>query len=259
MFRYALATAALLLEVGHAPPPGGGVHDSQADIVGGTAATRHQWPSAVSLGGCDGVLVHARLVVTAAHCLRGPAPPLVMLGNTRERPARTVPVERCTRHPDYPRLAGTDIGFCTLARDAGKAPHSIPMVPAMAACEARAAVLPGTRAALVGFGDVGQSQRGGGIKRWVTAPVHRLQARNREIVIGTATSGACDGDSGSPAFVRIAGAAWRVLGVASRMGPRLDGGAPRPCGSTTIYTSIPAHVAWLERETGLDIASCQVE
>jgi secreted trypsin-like serine protease len=259
MLRCALATAVLLLELGHAPPPGGGVQRSLAAIVGGTAATQSQWPSAVSFGGCDGVLLHARLVVTAAHCLRGPAPRLVMLGNSREQPARTVPVERCMRHPDYPRLAGTDIGFCTLAGEGGTAPRSIPIVPAMADCEARAAALPGAEAVLVGFGHVGEGQRGGGIKRWVTAPVHRLQARNQEIVIGTVTRGACNGDSGSPAFVRVAGGTWRALGIASRMGPRLDGGAPRLCASTTIYTSIPAHVAWLERETGLDIASCQDE
>jgi secreted trypsin-like serine protease len=55
--------------------------------------------------------------------------------------------------------------------------------------------------------------------------------------------GACNGDSGGPAVVKVAGA-WRLIGAASRIGNARCGAGP------TVYTNVLAFKDWIAKFTG---------
>ncbi|MDH3725984.1 MAG: trypsin-like serine protease [Myxococcales bacterium] len=71
---------------------------------------------------------------------------------------------------------------------------------------------------------------------------------------GENQGGVCDGDSGGPLYVERGGRLF-VAGIASRL--RTDRAPPR-CGKGSIYTSIPAHVPWIE-EQAPEVAAFQFD
>jgi secreted trypsin-like serine protease len=57
--------------------------------------------------------------------------------------------------------------------------------------------------------------------------------------------GVCNGDSGSPAVVKVGGT-WRLIGVASRQGV-----AGKGCGQgLAVYTNATKYKSWITAHTG---------
>lgn len=207
-----------------------------AAIIGGTEATICQWPSVVALDQhCTGTLIHSRVVVFAAHC---ELPETVAFGEGADRPARVVAVEECKRFPGGSVRAGNDFAFCILAEPQ---PPSL-VVPPLVAREVEW-LAPGTPATIVGFGRSSGSERG--TKRSGETSIRCLTPRG-ELRAGQAELDSCDGDSGGPLFVRVAGA-WRLAGVTSYGGR---------CGGGGFYGRIDRALPWIEGATGLDLTPC---
>ncbi len=242
------AFAALGCRVGPGEAP---VSEAVLPIIGGSLAETCVWPTAVMLEGpmgCSATLVHPRVVVTAKHCLvtagDNPTPPThIGLGETRNQWARMVDVSRCVTHPNK------DLGFCILAEDV----TGIPIIPVMAPCEA-SELAAGKAIVEVGFGVTSAAGRTYGNKKWINGTIDSAAPGQDEFKV---TSGSQDGeyfgDSGGPLFFQMPDGTWRVIGEDCCSLDVIPGStAPR----VSTYESVPYHVAWVEKASGIDLTPC---
>jgi hypothetical protein len=234
------------------------VDTSQLPISGGTPALTGAWPMVGFLNnGCSGVLVAEDLLVYAAHC--GARASTVWFGDqvdvtvdedagqvsvTGEASARSAALDHCEVYPDWQLGDGSDIAFCTLQAPA--LPASSIIRPALG-CELDSLIVE-TQVTLVGFGRDTPSDAPGR-KRVASATVGALTP---ELRIGSALTGTCAGDSGSPAFFRTdasSSSEWQLAGVLSS-GLQGDG-----CG-VGYYTPLARWVGWLTTESGRVVSPC---
>ena len=191
---------------------------------------------------CTGTLIAPDVVLTAAHCMffLGRRLP----GFVREprvaaaTPETTEPASRVVIHPQFVVQADSgvplhDLALVLLARPLrGVAPEKLLSKPESAT------IAIGNAVDLVGYGRMTHATQVDGTKNRGRSKL--VDTRSFEWVIGAPSEPQnCDGDSGGPAFVTIAGKR-RLMGIASRS---FDDKAP--CVSGTIHARPDAELDWI--------------
>ena len=234
-----------------------------ARIVGGMAVHGGEFPECACIGNngdwfCSGVLVHERVVITAAHC--APVIDRVYLNGNSINLAgvlgEVVQVDRVIVHPDYSDtyIPSHDIAVLILESPAQTKPIEIATMDEVDNED---------NVVLVGFGYEHPTQPiGFGTKRRVDVPLTNLKLLNEaeavqvenvhgyendyEFHAGRKALGqdSCNGDSGGPSYI-MHDLGFKLAGLTSRAAfSSVD-----PCGDGGIYTRITPYLSWLAEAT----------
>lgn len=241
-----------------------GLTDQLNRILGGTPVLKGKYPECCLIGQrfpnrsmqwfCTGVLVHPRVVLSAAHCHQPPGSVsnVVALNCEDEDQlgdAEIISARRTVVHPNYASTGLHDISVLILRKDATVAPVQIASTKEISAV---------TRTTLVGFGnDDVFSTQGFGLKREVEVDITHIQRTptdsldaaedqlgfesDLEFVAGGNGYDSCNGDSGGPAYI-LTGGERKVAGLTSRATRT----ATKPCGEGGIYTRIDKNLDFVQ-------------
>lgn len=235
--------------------------DSQADgqyfrsgIIGGEDSTGSEGYAKTVAGLvnvtqgslCTASILSDSILVTAAHCVDGAAPSdlRVIFGTNFKGTDRKVqPVVSMIESSIYP-IHGNDEkdnGDIAVVRFSGGLPAGFH--PATLLTDANA-LKNGAVVLLAGYGiSDGVAHTGAGTLRSVEVTIQDSQYSKSELLLDqTHGKGACHGDSGGPAYVKV-GEKWMLFGVTSRgvNDPRND------CSVSAAYTSIPFYMTWVKK------------
>ncbi|MEZ4742100.1 MAG: leucine-rich repeat domain-containing protein [Bdellovibrionota bacterium] len=244
----------------------GSEKESSLDIYGGSEVTGKNWDTAVALVKytspaddkgeifCSGVALTSKLIVTAAHCLKGYSSETLNTlrvyrgnGNESGHVSAQFTVESFAISPSYNHHPGSwgDLAYLKLN-------ESIEGMPLFElAYDARDRYLLFNKeknVTVLGFGLREDHRRG--LKYKVDLRVNK--SNPFEFKAGGAGKDACKGDSGGPAYFINAEGDVKIIGIVSR---------GSVCGEGGIFTSLIEHACWLQESSGIDflVASHQCD
>ena len=226
---------------------------SNSGIIGGTDATgTEDFAQTVVLlfdvklqATCTASIVSDSLLVTAAHCLvNSPQDLRIIFGTSRydldHRIVRAVDAYKTS--PIWPFRNNEELnsGDIAMVKFSGGLPPGYK--PAQILADA-SALQDDTTVILAGYGQSnGVEHDGGGILRSVEVRIQNANYTESEVLLNqTEGKGACHGDSGGPAYVRVNGQLM-LWGVTNR-------GVNDPqnhCSEQSAYASIPYYKEWLQ-------------
>ncbi len=161
-----------------------------AQITNGTPDDNDE--AAVALRGngllvCSGVVASARVVLTAAHCVEGGAPPEVFFGSDPAAGGTTIAVSTSRSHPEFdPETFAFDLGMIVLAEPAPATPWTL-----------RTTTPPdGATVRVIGYGLLDAGDATPPRRREGTAQITAIDPT--AIELAAAPSQPCTGDSGGP-------------------------------------------------------------
>lgn len=207
-------------------------------------------------GLCTGSIVSDSLLVTAAHCVTGPAQKLALIfgkniKDTNNRVVKRVDAYKVSPLWPFRQDESLNSGDIAMVKFSGGLPPGYR--PAQVLSN-KAALTNGAVVLLAGYGiSDGVKHTGSGTLR--SAEVKILNAAYSEselLVAQNEGKGACHGDSGGPAYVRINGQLM-LWGVTNRgvNDPNND------CSVSAAYASIPYYRDWL-KQTASELTTRQM-
>jgi hypothetical protein len=192
---------------------------------------------------CTGTLIAPDVVLTAGHCLHflGRRLPGFVLGPqvAAATPETTVRALRVVVHPQFVVRADSGAPFHDLALVLLERPLRGVAPEKLLSKSESATISIGAGVDLVGYGQMTPDTKVVGTKNRGRSKL--VETRPFEWVIGAPSEPQnCDGDSGGPAFVKIAGKR-RLMGIASRS---FDNKVP--CVGGTIHARPDTQLDWIE-------------
>lgn len=229
--------------------------DAVSGIIGGTDATgnedfSHSTVAVYDVGRgalCTGSLIQANIVVTAAHCVSGAVSDLRIVFGTDLHSSNIIvrAVEKAVTSPDWAAHQNddTNTGDIALIKMTGTLPPGFKPVSILSDVSA---LVNGGTILLEGYGlSDGVAQTGAGTLRYVETQIKDAAFSRSEVLMDqTHGKGACHGDSGGPAFVKVNGQ-YMLFGVTSR---GVDDAA-NDCTRYSAYTNIPSWKTWVDKES----------
>lgn len=204
---------------------------------------------------CSGVLVHPRVLLTAAHIGHAANAALLNVSNITQLAEAKLVAGTLTRHEAFRRdLTTHDIAVMILDEDSGIEPAAVASTTELQSAN---------DVQLVGFGESNAAGEGFGIRRVAETVIRSLQ-RGRtpmsddeqrfgfdsalEFVAGGDGRDMCNHDSGGPAYIPVAGRR-KVAGVTKKTIKTAPGIAA--CGDGAVFTRVDVHLAFI-REVAAD-------
>ena len=232
---------------------------AQADIFGGedvrasdgvqnSIVALYQQTSNTQGALCTASLLGQDVALTAAHCVSGSSMRTVLIfGRTLQSRQQSPNVRQVSRVLISPRWSrsegqGMDEGDIALVRFEGGLPSGYHAAEPLSS---DAALKAGQKLILAGYGiSNAVTHTGAGVLRKTEVTLIDPRPGKTEMILDqTHGKGACHGDSGGPAFLKL-GARLILAGVTNRGYPAT---APDNCASDVVYTKVSAYYSWIEK------------
>ncbi len=196
---------------------------------------------------CTASIIAPDLLLTAAHCVDGPASHLrIVFGPRLVKPvAPNTVVREVDSYMVSPLWAVrqdmfTDASDIAVVKFSGGLPDGYKVIPLLA----DSSVLSnGSTLLLAGYGlDDFDNQTGSGVLRFTETVIESVEFSATEILLNQQNGkGACPGDSGGPAYFQV-GDEWYLAGVTSRImnKPAVN------CSGFSVYTLVSAYADWIQ-------------